>query len=289
MLTASVFLKTVIDHAGKSIQIQLIKLIVQQFGGLQRVQFPRRLLLDKPDTVKAVIAVSCLIEHAAARTHPLQKLILLQQQKIPLQLLQAAFRIHMVYPGKYIFNKWIILVHTVLIADPAVPVCRHGKGKHMIGKRRQLPAKIMHPRLPFPVLADHASAPQQIQILLRKRQGYVNTDFCSGFPEILRADPVFTAHRPDGIQHGGFSGIVLPHQDQGILNIRNLHVTDGFEILDVKSCNFHGLPPPKYNTENNGYDLFRKKPKTEGFTRYGNLWRGTGPPWEYASSNLRLQ
>jgi hypothetical protein len=52
----SVFVKAIIDHPGKSIQIQLVQLIIQEFGRFQGIQLGRTLLLNQSDTVETMTA-----------------------------------------------------------------------------------------------------------------------------------------------------------------------------------------------------------------------------------------
>ncbi len=200
-------------------------------------------LFDESDAVETVTAPARLIEHAAARAHPLQDLIFLQKEQVLLEPLQPPLRIHMVDPGEDFLNIWIVFVYAVLIADPAVPVGGHGKGKRVSRKGRELSGKILKPCFSSAVLADDAAAPQKIQILFCKTKGDRNLDPGAVLPEILRADLIFSAYRPDGIQHGGLAGIVLSYQNQRVFNLFQMHVMDGFEISDVEVCDLHGRTP----------------------------------------------
>ena len=175
-----------------------------------------------------------LTEHAAAGTHPLQKLIFLYQQQIALKLLQASFCIHIIDFRKNLLYIRIMFFDSVLVADTSVPVGSHGKGQRIIRPGREPFTEILHPGILFAVFTDDSIFPEQIQILLCKFQRYSNLNISAVFPEILRAYLIFPAYRADGIQHRGFSGIILAYENQGIFNVLNAHVVDGLKIPDIK-------------------------------------------------------
>lgn len=243
VLVSAVFLETFIDLSGKCVQIQLVQLVVQKLGGLKDVEIPGIFLLDQADAVEAVAAPARLVEHAAARAHPLQDLILLQKEQVLLEPFQPPFRIHMVDPGEDLLNVRVVLVYAVLIPDPPVPVGGHGKGERIPCKRRKFFAEILKPCLFSAVLADDAPAPQKLQILFRKTERYSDLNIGAVFPEVFRTDLILSAHRPDGVQHGGLAGIVPADQNQRVFNLFQMHVMDGFKIPDVKICDFHGRAP----------------------------------------------
>ena len=58
------------------------------------------------------------------------------------------------------------------------------------------------------------------------------------FPDLVR-----TVHCPYGVQNRGFSGIVFPHQDQGIFNVPDFHIPYVFKIFDMKAVNVHKKSP----------------------------------------------
>lgn len=240
IFSAAVFLEALVDLFGECVQIQLVQFVVQKLGCLEDVKVPWLFLLDETDAVKAVAAPAGLVEHTAARTHPLQDLILLQKEQVLLEPFQPPLRVHMVHLREHLLNIRIVLVHAVLITDPSVPVGGHGKGERIPGKGGELLTEILKPRLLSAVLADDAFAPQEIQILFRKGKRDGDLDVGAVLPEILRTDLIFSAHRPDGVQHGGLAGVVLSHQNQGVFNLLQMHVMDGFEIPDVQVCDLHG-------------------------------------------------
>ena len=72
-----------------------------------------------------------------------------------------------------------------------------------------------------------------MKIFLCKIQGdgYLNILF--SFIKVALPYLVRTGHRTDGIQHRGLPRVVFSHQNQGIFDTMNLHLTDGFKIPDV--------------------------------------------------------
>ena len=100
LIPAAVSAEIFIDSPGKRVQIQVIKLIFQQFCRLKRIQLFRFLLMNQTDAGKTVIAFLCHIKHTAPGTHPLEQIILLHHQKVGLKLLQISLGIHKINMGK---------------------------------------------------------------------------------------------------------------------------------------------------------------------------------------------
>ena len=134
LVPASVLPEALIHASGEVVQVQLIQFIIQQLRRLKHIQFPRRFLLDQPDTAEAVIALLRLIEHTASGPHSLQDLILLQEQQIALQRLQVPFCIHIINLRKNFLQIRIMFSYAVLTAHPSGPVRRHGEGQAAIPK-----------------------------------------------------------------------------------------------------------------------------------------------------------
>ena len=184
-------------------------------------------------------ALFSLIKNTASHTHLLQQIIFLHHQQIILKLLEIPPGIHIIDFGKNPADAGIILMYAILIAYPPLPVGHEGKRQNPILKRGQFFAEIPVPGVVSAVRTDQPVFMQLRQILLPDRKRDHDLNIGKIFPEILLPDPVGASHRPDGIQHRRFSGIVFPNQNQGILHIRQSHLPYPLKIPYSQKCDLH--------------------------------------------------
>ena len=114
-----------------------------------------------------------------------------------------------------------------------------GKGQTSVLVGGELFAEIL---IPGSISAVHAHASvvvQHLQVFPGDGQSHGNLYPLLFFIKVTFTYPVRAAHRPDSIQNGGFSRIVLPHQNQGVFNVPNLHIPYVFKIPDVKAADLH--------------------------------------------------
>ena len=117
-----------------------------------------------------------------------------------------------------------------------------GKAKLSLGEGGKPFAEDPPPHLIPPVLADDAHTVEQGQILAADGKGGVDADGLFPFVKIGLLDLVAAADGADGVQDRGLPCIILSHQDQGPVNVPDLHVPDGLEIVDVKISQLHAPP-----------------------------------------------
>ena len=231
LLIAAVLKEILIDLPGKIIQVQLIDFVLQQPGRLKGRQLIRFLLVDQADALETVAALLGPLENTAPGANLPQLVVLLEHQKVVLQLVQLPLRVDPVEPGQDHGDVGIVFAAEILI--PLFPVEIHveREGQHPVPVGGKALAEGLFPRLIAAVLADHAHVVEQLQILLADGQAGVDAHRLLSLVEIPLLHLVTAADRAERVQHRRFSGIVLPHQNQGRLDILNLHIPYGFEVL----------------------------------------------------------
>ena len=187
----------------------------------------------------------CPVKHTAVRTHLLQQLILLQKQKVFLEKVQLSLGVYIVNSGKKLWNADIVFLITVTVPDSSLPVCHKLKGQNPILIGGQLPAKILIPGSVIPVGTNHTLFLHSCKIFLVNPQFYHNLYIGIIFQKILLLNLIIATDCSDSIQHCCFSRVILPHQDQSILNVGNVKIFNGFKVADLKVSNLHSvrLPP----------------------------------------------
>ena len=179
LIAAAVFAEVFIDFPGKCIQIQVVQLIFQKFCRLKSIQFFCCLLTDQTDTRETSIALFRHVKHTAAGTHLFEKIILLHQKQVILELLQISLCIHKINMRKYKRNISVILLMPVTVPDTSLAVDSKLKSQYTARarvpavlsrtffrlKRRQLPAEILIPCLISSVAADKSEAVKTLQVV----------------------------------------------------------------------------------------------------------------------------
>ena len=245
LLFPSVFPKPLIHPSGKIIQIQLIKLIIQKPCRLKSIQLPGCFLVEISNAGKAVGAGFCPVKYTAVGTHLFQQIILLQKQKIFLKKIQLSLGIYIVNTGKKPGDTGIIFLITVTVPDSSLSVCHKFKGQNPILIRGQLPTKILIPGSIIPVWTDHALFLHSCKVFLVNPQLYHNLYVWIVLQKILLLNLIISADCSDRIQYCCFSRVVLPYQNQSILNVCNMKIFNRFKVADLKVSNLHSvrLPP----------------------------------------------
>ena len=108
-----------------------------------------------------------------------------------------------------------------------------GKAELSLGEGGKPFAEDPPPHLVPPVLADDAHTVEQGQLLAAAGKGGVDAEGLLPFVKIGPLDLVAAADGADRVQDRGLPCIVFSHQDQGPVNVPDLHVPDGLEIVDV--------------------------------------------------------
>ena len=201
LLISSIFKEVFIDLPGKSDQVQLVYLKLQKTGCFKGRKLFRLLLINQADALEAMVAFLSPLKNTAAGAQPSQLLILLEHQKVVLQLVQLPLRVNSVNAGHYHMDIWIILPVQILIPHLAVLVHMKGKGHLPVFKGRQPLRKYPAPHIVTPVLADNTHMMKQVQVLLFYGKAGVNPNGLTVLIEISGLDLITAAHRADRIQN----------------------------------------------------------------------------------------
>ena len=129
---------------------------------------------------------------------------------------------------------------SVCVAHLPVVVDDAGEGQLSVREGGKLCTEIPQPRIIAPVLAHQPVAVEQAQILLADLQDQGDFNILFLVIEVSILYLIIAQGGPYGIEDPGLASVVLAHQDQGILNVRDLQALDGFEILDVQVGYAHG-------------------------------------------------
>ena len=146
--------------------------------------------------------------------------------------------------GKDLWDVAVVLLISVTVADPSLPVngkfksqCAAGLFSRFIGG--QLPAEIPVPCLISAVGADQSESVKPLQVFICNLKDSLNFHIREILPEVLFLHNIVPAHGPHSVQDSCFARVVFSHQYKRIFNVPDMHVSDGLEIPDSQICNLH--------------------------------------------------
>ena len=158
-----------------------------------------------------MVAFLSPLKNTAAGSQPSKLLVLLEHQKVVLQLVQLPLRIDAVDAGHHHMDIGVILPIKILVPHLAVLVHVKGKGQLSVLERRKPLRKYPAPHIVTSVLADNTHMVKQVQILLLYGKAGINPDGLTVLIKIPVLNLITAAHRADCIQHRGFSCIIFPN------------------------------------------------------------------------------
>ena len=188
------------------------------------------------------------VKHTAVGTHLFQKLILLKGQNILLEKIHLSLGSDIIHLWKDPGDMTVVFLIAVTVADPSLFVCHKLKSKYPVLIGGKLPAKILIPGRIVPIGTDDPFFLHPGKILFCDPKSDPDLNIGKIFQKILQTDLIIAAECPNGIQNRCLPCVVLPHQNQRILNIRNMNIFYGFEIPNLQVCDLHNIHLPRISS-----------------------------------------
>ena len=154
LVVAPVFVEIFVDALYPVSDPRLQKLVFQKLPRLGRIQIGGPLLIDEADALEAVRAFLTRIENAAGGAGLAHGRIVIKQQQIPLETLQAPGAVDVVNPRQNLRDIRIVLSYPVRIADRSTVIGEIRKRQLIAPAGRKAAVKFPLPDLKALIAAD---------------------------------------------------------------------------------------------------------------------------------------